>query len=143
MIAKHLKCLLALAALSLSATAGAEDAAMKRAAAERYLAATPISDLITQATNEMAKQLPAEQQESFRQLMLNEVDAERLEQITLEAMIETFTTEELNAFADFYGSAVGKSAIAKFGVYMSKVNPPLQQELMRALQATEGATDPH
>ncbi|MFK7912506.1 MAG: DUF2059 domain-containing protein [Pseudomonadales bacterium] len=123
--------------LTLGSPAQAEDPAVKRAAAERYLAATPISEMIESTTNEMAKQLAPEQRDRFREVMLNSVDVERLEQITLEAMIDTFTTEELNAFADFYGSAVGKSALAKFGIYMGKVSPPLQQEMLRALEASQ------
>lgn len=118
----------------------ADDA--RRAAAERYLAATPITEMIGSATDEMAKQLPEKQRAQFRQVMLEEVDIERLEEITLNAMVETFTTAELNAFADFYGSDIGKSAMSKFGLYLAKVNPPLQREMMRALQAAQPHSPP-
>ena len=49
-------------------------------------------------------------------------------------MLKTFTAEELNALADFYGSKNGYSAMRKFGSYMALVTPALQQEVQRALQ---------
>ena len=53
-------------------------------------------------------------------------------------MVETFTLEELNAFADFYESEVGQSAMSKFGTYMSLVMPAIQQEMVRVIKTAEG-----
>ncbi len=49
-----------------------------------------------------------------------------------DAMVKHFTTEELKALADFYGSPIGKSAMQKFGAYMADVMPALQAEVMKA-----------
>ena len=43
-----------------------------------------------------------------------------------------FTTDELKALADFYGSPVGKSAMQKFGAYMADVMPAMQAEMLKA-----------
>ena len=43
-----------------------------------------------------------------------------------------FTTDELKALADFYGSPVGKSAMKKFGAYMADIMPVVQAEIMKA-----------
>ena len=40
--------------------------------------------------------------------------------------------QELKALADFYGSAVGKSAMKKFGTYMADVMPDIQAEMIKA-----------
>ena len=49
-----------------------------------------------------------------------------------DAMVKHFTTEELKALADFYGSPVGKSAMQKFGAYMADVMPAIQAEMQKA-----------
>jgi hypothetical protein len=38
----------------------------------------------------------------------------------------------LKALADFYGSPVGKSAMQKFGAYMTDIMPVVQAEIMKA-----------
>ena len=55
-------------------------------------------------------------------------------------MVKHFTTEELKALADFYGSPVGKSAMQKFGAYMADIMPVMQAEIMKAQAKTEPLT---
>ena len=50
------------------------------------------------------------------------------------AMLKTYSTEEINALADFYSSPYGASAMAKFGAYMSEIMPPTTIEIQRAHQ---------
>jgi hypothetical protein len=60
------------------------------------------------------------------------LDLDALTKAMTDAMVKHFTTEELKALADFYGSPVGKSAMKKFGSYMADVMPALQAEIMKA-----------
>jgi hypothetical protein len=113
---------------------GQDGLAERKAAAERYVAVVPMSRLLDDTATEMAKQLPSDQQSAFIEMMKRTVRADVLERIALEAMIKTFTADELNALADFYGSKNGYSAMRKFGSYMALVMPALQQEVQRALQ---------
>ena len=62
------------------------------------------------------------------------VRADFIEKLSRESMIRTFTADELNALADFYGSKNGSSVMLKFGTYMSEVMPAIQQEVQRGLQ---------
>ncbi len=112
-----------------------EDAKLK--AAKRYLETTPISEMIIDMANKMAASIPSENREQFIRKLTKEVDIKKLEQATLAAMMQTFTLDELKAFADFYGSKEGRSAMAKFGTYMSRVMPAVQQEIMRAIQTVK------
>ncbi len=50
----------------------------------------------------------------------------------IDSMVKHFTTEELKALADFYGSPVGKSAMQKFGAYMADIMPAIEAEIMKA-----------
>ena len=83
---------------------------------------------------EMAKQLPSEQRAQFIGQMKNVVHADVLEKLCRESLIKTFTADELNALADFYGSKHGSSAMLKFGAYMAQVMPAIQSEVQRGVQ---------
>jgi hypothetical protein len=80
----------------------------------------------------MAETMPADQREQFKKLMTTQVDIAALSKAMIDAMVKNFTTEELKALADFYGSPVGKSAMKKFGAYMADIMPVVQAEIMKA-----------
>jgi len=80
----------------------------------------------------MAANLPPDQREQFKRVMTTQLDIAALTKAMTGAMVKNFTTEELKALADFYGSPVGKSAMQKFGTYMADIMPALQAEIMKA-----------
>lgn len=57
----------------------------------------------------------------------------------LEGLVKYFTTDELKALADFYGSPVGKSAMQKFPSYMAALMPTLERETRRAQERAAAA----
>jgi hypothetical protein len=65
-------------------------------------------------------------------MMTADLDIGALSKAMTDAMVKHFTTEELKALADFYGSPVGKSAMQKFGAYMADLMPIVQAEIMKA-----------
>src|SRR5437773_8070967 len=79
----------------------------RRHEAERYLQATPPKALFEDIADKMAANLPPDQREQFKRMMTSELDIAALTKAMTDAMIKHFTTEELKALADFYGSAVG------------------------------------
>lgn len=103
-------------------------------AAKRYLAVVPMTEMIDKSINEMAQRIPPDKRDEFSKLMKKFIRVEFLEKLAIESMVKVFTTEELNALADFYGSKIGRSVMNKFGVYMAEIMPAMQQEIMRALQ---------
>src|SRR5712675_1115795 len=104
----------------------------RRREAERYLQVSPPKALFEDMADKMAANLPADQREQFKKLMTTEVDIAALSKAMIGAMVKNFTTEELKALADFYGSPVGKSAMQKFGAYMADIMPVVQAEIMKA-----------
>ena len=82
--------------------------------------------------DKMATNLPADQRQQFKQMMTKDLDIAALSKAMTDAMVKHFTTEELKALADFYGSPVGKSAMQKFGAYMADLMPAMQAEIMKA-----------
>jgi hypothetical protein len=101
--------------------------------AERYLQVNPPKRLFEDMADKMAANMPADQRDQFKKLMTTQVDISALSKAMTDAMVKNFTTEELKALADFYGSPVGKSAMQKFGAYMADIMPVVQAEMMKAV----------
>src|SRR3954471_25049364 len=104
----------------------------RRKEAERYLQVSPPKALFEDMADKMAANMPADQREQFKKMMTTQVDIAALSKAMIDAMVKNFTTDELKALADFYGSPVGKSAMQKFGAYMADIMPVVQAEIMKA-----------
>lgn len=110
--------------------------------ANRYLAAVPPQSMMSDMAAKMAETLPEEQRDQFKALMTKHLDLGRVTAAIKAAMIKTFSADELQALADFYGSDVGKSAMAKMGTYMSEVMPATMNEVQSALVKAQGGAHP-
>ena len=106
-------------------------------AAERYLAAVPISQLLEDTFREMSKSLPEAIREGFIAQMRIVVRADILEAATRASLIRHFTVDELNTMTEFYSSPHGASAMRKFGAYMADVMPAVQEEMIFGLDHME------
>ncbi len=104
----------------------------RRKEAERYLQVSPPKALFEDMADKMTMNLPPDQRQQVKRMMTAELDIGALTKAMTDAMVKHFTTEELKALADFYGSPIGKSAMQKFGAYMADVMPALQAEVMKA-----------
>ena len=132
------KSLLALAVLllvSISPTYAQDQLAAKRAAADRYLKAVPTTELLEDMIVEMSSQLTQKEAARFMVTMKKLVDVDKLDSISIDAMVKTFTLDELNALADFYSSKHGVSSLKKMGAYMAEITPAIVQELRRAAES--------
>jgi hypothetical protein len=129
--------ILCLALTCASRAFAADDTPQSRSQeADRYLAATPPAELLGSLVTQMAKNVPADQRQAFIDTMSKNFDMVALTQSMKTAMVKDFTTEELKALADFYGSPVAKSAMGKIGTYMADVMPAIQAEVMKAVAKT-------
>jgi hypothetical protein len=106
----------------------------RQAAAERYIAVSPMDSMMRDMVEKSAQNLPNDQRKPFVEIMTKYVRIDVLERSAISSMVRHFTVQELNALADFYGSPEGQSAIKKFGLYMADVMPVVQQEMTRAAQ---------
>src|SRR5436309_452072 len=122
----------ATAACSLTAQPSADTPENRRKEAERYLRATPPKDLFADVADKMSVNVPPAQRQKFKEALTSSLDVDALTRAMTDAMVKHFTSEELRALADFYGSPLGRSAMKKFGAYMADVMPALQAEIMKA-----------
>ncbi len=104
----------------------------RRREAERYLQVNPPKALLDDVVDKMAANLPPEQRDQFKRVMTTQFDLAALTKASMDAMVKNFTTDELKALADFYGSPIGKSAMQKVGAYMADIMPAVQAEIMKA-----------
>ncbi len=111
-----------------------EDTPQNRAQqADRYLEAVPPKSMMNDMSSKMADTLPEEQRDEFQALLQKHLDMGHITEAIKAAMVKTFNADELKALADFYGSEVGKSAMAKMGTYMAEVMPATMKEVQAAL----------
>jgi hypothetical protein len=111
--------------------------ATRRQAAEHYAKAFDLPKMLADVSEAMSRNLPPEKRAEFKALMTQYVRVDALQEAMLVAMSKHFTTRELNALAAFYGSEEGKSAMAKFGVYMADVMPMVEAEMKHAVEASK------
>lgn len=108
--------------------------------ADRYLKATPPSEMMADMTANMSKNVPEESRAAFVETMSKNLDVAALTVAMKQSMIKHFTADELKGLADFYSTPEGKSAMKKMGVYMGDVMPAIQAEVQKAMQKTKEAT---
>jgi hypothetical protein len=98
----------------------------------RYLKAMSPEEMMADMTNKVAATLPAEQRDGFIKMMTKYLDMARVTAAVREAMVKSFSADELQALADFYSSPVAKSAMGKMGNYMAEVMPVVMREIQTA-----------
>jgi hypothetical protein len=118
-----------------------DSAQTRHLAAERYLQVADLPKLMADMTEQMAHTMPDDQREQFKLLMNKHVRIDVLRDAMVASMVKIFTTRELNALANFYGSPEGRTALAKYGSYMADMLPPIQAEMRRAMQESRAASD--
>ena len=145
-----------LVAVFLSVVAGpavAEDSSALRAAAESHvrhpvtqrvldgmLSIDTLRPHLVGATQASGTQLESDQVEALTRLLKEELDRIRpeLETVMVNAAIDTYTVEELQALSEFYDTALGASAMMKadrFAQSFSIGIAPLFQQLFERLDA--------
>lgn len=107
--------------------------------AERYLQSTPPKAMFEDMAKKVAVTMPAEQRQGFIKMMTDQMDIDALTQSMKNSMVKNFTAPEIQSMADYYGSPVGKSVMAKMGDYMADVMPVMQKELLKAFQKIQAA----
>jgi hypothetical protein len=144
---KHFVKLLAVALIfcawaCLPAQALDDTQANRAAQADYYLSVVPPQALLNDMTEKISATLPQDQRSLFKTLMTKNLDVNAVTNLMRTAMIKNFSADELKALADFYGSPVGKSAMAKMGNYMADAMTPLMVELAKAKALTQEQMKP-
>jgi hypothetical protein len=109
----------------------------REAQADRYLEAIPPQGLIDNLLDQTADALPTADQDQFKALVAKHLNRAAIATAIRAAMVKIFSADELKALADFYGSPLGKSAMAKMPGYQNELGTALMSELQPAVVAAE------
>ncbi len=121
-----------------------DDTPANRAAeADYYLRVVPPQSRMNDRAAKLAATLPEGKRATFVALMTKNLDINAVAALMRDSMIKNFTADELKALADFYGSPVGRSAMAKMGNYMADSMPRLVVELQKAQALTQQQMQAH
>lgn len=93
----------------------------------------PAADQVDSAIDSVALQMPENARNDFKAKMRNLLNYRAIENISINAMANTYTLEELEAMVEYYSNPVAQSAIEKTGIYQQKVGPEIARMIDRAL----------
>lgn len=88
---------------------------------------------VEQAIENAAAKLPPLDRETFKREMLGGFDFERLEELSIKAMAEVFTVEELSAMVAYYSSPEARAITGKMPIYEEMMQPEIMKMLDKAL----------
>lgn len=133
LVPKGLVLLLAfLAMVAFSNSTFAQDTSEARLeAAERYAKIFNLPQMMNETVGQIALTVPENKRQEFIQFMSQALDMQKLETLIVTSMTEHFTTNELNALADFYGSPEGVAIVKKMPVYMASTMPRIQSVVIQ------------
>jgi len=111
-----------------------DNIASRQAAADRYFKVAPLSKMLDEMLTRATMKIPEDQRDKSLSQMKEVIRVKAIEQTARESMIKTFTADEINLLADFFGSQHSASAMKKYGPYMEETILALMQEIHRAIQ---------
>lgn len=120
----------------------AADYDQRLALAQELHKVLPAMDQVNRAIEKIAKTLPEDDQDKFRDRMEAAIDAEKIEKTSINAMAEVFSAEELQVMIAYYSKPEAKSISEKMPVYQSLVQPEITKMLDAALLALRTGTPP-
>lgn len=93
----------------------------------------PVQPEIEDAVRMLALRIPEDRREIFISKMLNAFDQKTLNGISVKAMAETFTVDELEAMIAYFSSEEGRSIDKKMPVYWALVKPEIAKLMDKAM----------
>ncbi len=93
----------------------------------------PARDQVYAAIDKVAAAQPPAQRETFRSAMRRALNYKAIEKISIDAMVETYSIEELEAMVEYYSKPEARSASQKTSEYSAKVYPEIIRMLDQAM----------
>ncbi len=104
-------------------------------AAQRYVAVISMAEQVNDIFAKLSLQVPPEQRDELIAYLHNNISVDRVENIMITEMAKHFTTEELDALADFYSSPIGRSIQQKWDNAIKESQKLVLQEIVAAVKA--------
>lgn len=101
----------------------------------------PVKDQVDDAVNGVAERLPVSQRETFKASMRNILNYNSIENISINAMAETFTLKELEVMLEYNSKPEAMSANDKFPEYQNIVGPEILRMIDKAIMRSRTGVD--
>ena len=106
----------------------------RQVAAERYLQLVPVVPMIEATVAGLSQQVPERVRSEWVGQMRVLVDKRAIAAAVRDAMVQTYTTDEIQALVDFYSSRHGASIVAKGPAYNALIQPALLAAVRRSAE---------
>ena len=93
----------------------------------------PTAEKVNQAIDSAAMRLPPNQQEAFKSAMRGVLNYRVIEKISIDAMAETFTVQELEVMLEYNKKPEVETIQEKYREYEAKVSPEVARMLDKAM----------
>jgi hypothetical protein len=93
----------------------------------------PAKTQVNAAIEQVSNALPAGEREAFRIAMSQVLNYNVIEEISINAMVETYTQAELRAMFEYYAKPEARSASDKYSEYASRVQPEIVKIIDKAM----------
>lgn len=101
----------------------------------------PVKQQVDNAIDAYVSGMPEKDREPFRTALSTALNYQALETLSVDAMAETYTLEELTAMVEYYSKPEARSASDKYNIYAGKVYPEIGKMLDKAIMRVKtGAT---
>lgn len=104
----------------------------RRSAAEAYARVVDYGLLIENAATRRAAELPFQDREAFIAFVTRQVDFDMTRYYAINAMVDLFEAEELEALASFAATPEGRSALGKLPALGAILNPIVERQISDA-----------
>ncbi len=128
-------CLCSILCCALLGFAAEDTPEARREAAKVYLKVMPLDKTLEQVSASVLAQLPAQARAEAKET-LAAINPAPLEAIIMDAMIQTFTLDEINAMRAFYASPEGRSILKKMPQFTNAYMPKMMEEVQRIVLAS-------
>lgn len=85
------------------------------------------------AIGQVSAMLPEREREAFKMAMKQVLNYKAIEELSVDAMAQTYTEAELQAMVEYYAKPEARSASDKAGDYAAKVQPEIVEMIDKAM----------
>ncbi len=93
----------------------------------------PLEQQIMDFTDAVAQTLPTDKQPLFKSIMAKNIDVPKLRIAAQDALIKTFTDQELKVMADFYAKPEASAIMTKLGSFGEAMQPTIKVMVEKAI----------
>lgn len=110
-----------------------------KALAAALAAVMPLDQQVNDFTESMASTLPQDKQAVFKGIMKKNIDIVKLREAAVDALLKTYTEQELRTMYEFYAKPESQAIMRKLSAFGEAMQPTVEVMLTKAVQESQKA----